>query len=86
MTGEDGRSIADPGCCPTGYSLVGVEPETGSKAVCLEDNPSGRAVVLTCVDDDGVWCNTLDEPQGCCPDSFTMVGWGTNGSVVCLEG
>ena len=79
---EGGLDILDPTCCPDGFSLVG---KAGDELTCLEDEASGRAVVLTQIDDDGTWCNTLDDPDVCCPAGFTMVGWFHSGPAICLE-
>jgi hypothetical protein len=79
------ENVADEECCPDGFDLVGVDLEVRDLAVCIEAEPSGRAVVHIRSLSDGASCSGLDDPETCCPDSFTLVGWADNDRTVCLE-
>ena len=69
-------------CCPEGFTAVGVADDG---LVCLEDEPTGRAVLELLNGEDGEICGSLEDPSVCCPPSFTYVGiyWGYH--AICLE-
>jgi len=73
----------DGECCPAGFTWMGVY--TSFAVVCLEDEPSSRAVVLVqdSVDGDDCWRDDVD-PSVCCPPAFEPVGFRQE-NVVCLE-
>lgn len=85
VTDDGVGRIADPACCPAGFDVVGVGVDTGWVAMCLEREPSGRAVVEVLWVEEGL-CAELEDPAACCPEAFDAVGMGGQGTIVCLEG
>lgn len=71
-------------CCPSGFTAAGYGASTG--VLCLEDEPSGRAVVIVGLDADYASCRLPDRsnPAECCPASFNLVGF-LEFRPVCLE-
>ncbi len=73
---------ADPACCPEGFSAIALSQRV--ETICVEDTPSGRAVVLPMRVGAG-YCYELADPASCCPAGFDPAGWDSNGQLVCLE-
>jgi hypothetical protein len=78
----EGGHGPDPECCPAGFLPVGLSQR--SEAICVEDAPSGRAVIRNFRIPAG-YCGDLDDPADCCPDGFDPVGWDSWTQLVCLE-